>query len=51
MNDTWKLILLNLLPVVLVLSAVALALNDVSGWGWLILVALITSENITDMIF
>lgn len=49
MNETWKIILLNLLPVTLVIAAVTLALSSVEGWGWLILVALITSENVTDL--
>lgn len=49
MNENWKLILLNLLPITLVVGAVVLALSSVEGWGWLLLVALITSENITDL--
>ena len=34
--------LLNALPIVCIICATVLALNNISGWGWLVFVAVIS---------
>jgi hypothetical protein len=45
MKDPLIILIRNLPPVACVVGSILLALNDIEGWGWFIITALLLSSN------